>query len=155
VSKAGVAPPASGMSVIDADLMFLASWVGDSLLVRTIPEGKEKVRAAIRDARATSRAHGWEIHICTHAQAQAPTHPHTHSQVDMHARTHLHTHIHTHRDRDRERERETVRVFYTFRNAPLLKLKLILNTLDGHDTMETPHATFPLMMFGLLTRVLL
>eukprot|EP00884_Botryococcus_braunii_P001192 jgi/Botrbrau1/11073/Bobra.0302s0015.1 len=41
-SKAGIAPRASGLSVIDGDLLFLSSWVGDSLLIRMIPEGKDK-----------------------------------------------------------------------------------------------------------------
>ena len=38
VSRANAAPPASAMCMVGQDILFLGSWVGDSLLVQAIPE---------------------------------------------------------------------------------------------------------------------
>lgn len=38
VSNAGFASPSASVCRLDEELLFLGSWTGDSLLVRTVPE---------------------------------------------------------------------------------------------------------------------
>ncbi|KAK9839426.1 hypothetical protein WJX81_001424 [Elliptochloris bilobata] len=39
VSRAGFASPSAGMCRLDEELLFMGSWAGESLLVRSVPEG--------------------------------------------------------------------------------------------------------------------
>ena len=54
VSSAGFASPPSSMCRLDEELLFMGSWAGDSLLVRSVPEVHSFFLGKIRQSQVVS-----------------------------------------------------------------------------------------------------